>query len=58
MVFIEYIKKYKVTYISVILTFIIGVIIGVFITFKIPENEKNDIQEYLKTSILNFRKCR
>ena len=47
----EYIKKYKVTYIGVILIFVIGIILGIGITFKIPNNEKTEIKEYLQDSV-------
>lgn len=48
MVLIEYIKKYKVTYISVVITFIIGLILGIFVTFKIPSKDKIEINNYLQ----------
>lgn len=48
---IQYIKKYKVTYISVVLIFIIGTIIGICVAFKVPLNEKNEIKEYIQSSI-------
>ena len=51
MFLIEYIKKNKVTYISVVVTFIIGVCIGIFITFKIPKAEKENIDNYLNNVI-------
>ncbi len=51
----DYIKRYKVTYISVVLIFIIGAIIGIFVTFKIPQNDKQQIQEYIQTSIGNIK---
>ncbi|MBR1540866.1 MAG: hypothetical protein IJ629_06985 [Clostridia bacterium] len=51
MFLIEYIKKYKVTYISVIATFVIGICIGIFVTFKIPETAKSEVKEYLKDTI-------
>ncbi len=51
MVLIEYIKKYKVTYISVILTFIIGALIGIFVTFKIPKADKENINSYMNDTI-------
>ncbi|MBR2289620.1 MAG: hypothetical protein IJ867_03190 [Clostridia bacterium] len=51
MFLIEYIKKYKVTYISVVATFIIGICLGIFVTFKIPENEKNSVNQYLNDTI-------
>ena len=47
MFLIEYIKKYKVTYISVVVTFLIGICIGIFVTFKIPESDKLEVTEYL-----------
>ena len=51
MFLIEYIKKYKVTYISVVITFVIGICIGIFVTFKMPENEKKDLTDYLHQSV-------
>jgi stage II sporulation protein M len=51
MFLIEYIKKYKVTYISVIAIFLVGIIIGIFVTFKIPLDEKSDIKNFLSDSI-------
>jgi stage II sporulation protein M len=51
MFLIEYIKKYKVTYISVIAVFLLGLIIGICVTFKIPADEKNDIENFLHTSV-------
>ena len=51
MFLLEYIKKNKVTYISVVVTFLIGTIIGIFVTFKIPLNEREKIDEYLKGTI-------
>lgn len=44
MFLIEYIKRYKVTYISVIVAFLIGTVIGIFVTFKIPSQEKKEIR--------------
>ena len=51
MFLIEYIKKYKVTYISVIVTFIIGTCIGIFVTFKIPKDEKNKVTDYINNTV-------
>ena len=51
MFLVAYIKKYKVTYISVIATFVIGIFVGIFVTFKMPEKEKRDVTEYLNESI-------
>ena len=58
MFLIEYIKKYKVTYISVVITFIIGICLGIFVTFKMPENEKNNVKDYLHTTIKIFQEKR
>lgn len=52
---IDYIKRYRVTYISVVLIFIIGIIIGICVTFKIPQNDKQEIEEYVKTSVTNIK---
>ena len=51
MFLIEYIKKYKVTYISVVATFLIGICIGIFVTFKIPEKDKNSVNQYLQDTV-------
>ena len=51
MFLIEYAKKYKVTYISVVAIFLIGICIGIFVTFKIPKTEKENVNGYLKTTI-------
>ena len=51
MFLIEYIKKYKVTYISVIIAFIIGAIIGIFVTFKIPKSDKQNVKSYINNTI-------
>lgn len=51
MFLIEYIKKYKVTYISVIVTFIIGILLGIFVTFKIPKSEKQNVKDYINNTI-------
>ena len=53
MFLIEYIKKYKVTYISVIVTFIVGIILGIFVTFKIPENDKQSM--FKEKLVENFK---
>ena len=52
---IEYIKKYKVTYIGVVLIFIVGIILGICVTFKIPNNEKTEIKDYIQTSINSLK---
>ena len=51
MFLIEYIKKYKVTYISVIVTFIIGILLGIFVTFKIPKIDKQNVKDYINNTI-------
>ena len=51
MFLIEYIKKYKITYISVVITFIIGTCLGIFITFKIPEKDKQSASNYINETI-------
>ena len=51
MILIEYIKKYKVTYISVIVTFLIGALLGIFVTFKMPETEKTAVTEYITETV-------
>ena len=58
MFLIEYAKKYRVTYISVIATFIIGILIGIFVTFKIPEKDKSNVKAYISdiTEITNNKK--
>lgn len=50
-VFLEYIKRYKITYISTIIVFIMGVLIGLVLVLKIPNNEKGEVREYILTSI-------
>jgi len=55
MILIEYIKKYKVTYISVIVTFLIGTLLGIFVTFKMPEKERNDVAEYINETVQVIR---
>ena len=39
----EYIKKYKATYIGVVIIFIIGLFIGAIISFRTSEDERNEI---------------
>lgn len=51
MFLIEYIKKYKITYISVIVTFLIGACLGIFVAFKIPKNDKNSVNDYINNTI-------
>ena len=51
MILIEYIKKYRVTYISVIATFLVGILIGIFVTFKIPKTEKENVNNYINDTI-------
>lgn len=51
MFLIEYIKKYRVTYIAVIGTFIVGVLLGIFVTFKISNNQKENINSYINNTI-------
>ncbi len=58
MVLIEYIKKYKVTYISVVITFIIGLILGIFVTFKIPSKDKIEINNYLQELSEKITECK
>lgn len=50
MFLIEYIKKYKATYISVAVIFLIGIGIGIFVAFKIPEKEKINTTHYLQNT--------
>ena len=51
MFLIEYIKKYKITYISVIVTFLIGACLGIFVAFKIPKSDKNSVKSYINDTI-------
>lgn len=51
----EYIKKYKITYIGVVLIFIIGMIIGVCMCFKVTENEKQEIKDCVHESMEIFK---
>ena len=52
---IEYVKKYKVTYIGVVLVFIVGIILGICVTFKISNNEKIEIKDYIQTSMNSLK---
>lgn len=51
----EYIKKYKVTYIGVVIIFIIGLLIGGVISFRTSSDEKTEIKEYISESVENLR---
>ena len=48
---LEYIKKYKFTYIGIIIIFIVGIIIGVIVSFKTPDSDKEEIREYIEEII-------
>lgn len=50
----EYIKKYKATYIGVVIIFIIGLFIGAIISFRTSEDERNEIKNYISDSIQNL----
>ena len=50
----EYIKKYKATYIGVVIIFIIGLFIGAIISFRTSENERDEIKNYISESIQNL----
>ncbi|MCI8308880.1 MAG: hypothetical protein HFJ45_01395 [Clostridia bacterium] len=56
MVLIEYIKRYKATYISVIAIFLLGTIAGIFVTFKIPEKDKKEIRKLYRKCKRKFKK--
>ena len=48
---LEYIKKYKFTYIGIIVIFIIGVVFGIVVSFKTSDNDKTEIKEYVEDSL-------
>lgn len=48
---LEYIKRYKVTYISILIFFLLGIIIGNIIMIKIPAEQKEEVIEYIIESI-------
>lgn len=51
----EYIKKYKLTYIGIVIIFIIGLFIGLVISFRTSEDEKLEIKEYISDSVENLK---
>ena len=52
---LEYIKKYKITYISIFVIFLIGIIIGNIIMAKIPIKEKQEVKEYIIETVNNSK---
>lgn len=52
---LEYIKKYKLTYILIMIIFIIGLLVGVAFSFKTNEAEKLEIESYITNSIQNLQ---
>lgn len=48
---LEYIKRYKITYISIITIFLIGIVIGVILLIRLPVNQKTEIREYIVDSV-------
>lgn len=48
---LDYIRKYKVTYISIIVIFLIGIVIGCILLVRTPENQKNEIKKYITNSV-------
>lgn len=51
----EYIKKYKITYIGVVIIFIIGLFIGLIISFRTSEDDKKEIKSYVLESIQSLK---
>ena len=51
---IEYIKRYKITYIGIVIIFIVGLFIGVIVSFKTGNNEKMEIKDYIIESVENL----
>ena len=51
MFLITYIKKHKVTYISIVVTFLIGMLLGIFVTFKMPDEEKQKVEKYIDNTV-------
>lgn len=51
----EYIKKYRATYIGIVIIFIIGLFIGFMISFKTSGDEKEEIKDYVLESIQNLK---
>lgn len=60
MFLIEYIKKYKLTYLSVLAVFVVGIVIGMFVTFKIPASDKKEIRGLCRIFYWSYKKwkCR
>lgn len=52
---LEYIKKYKLTYILITIIFIIGLLVGIAFSFKTNEAEKLEIESYISNSIQNLQ---
>ena len=48
---LEYIKKYKLTYIGIIIVFIVGILIGIIVSFKTSESDKIEIREYIENTL-------
>lgn len=48
-------KKYKTTYIFILIIFIFGFLIGLFLSSKISEEEKNEIKIYIENGIQNLK---
>lgn len=51
----EYIKKYKLTYIGIVIIFIIGMLIGIVLSFRTSDDEKQEIESYISESIQNLK---
>lgn len=47
-IFIEYIKRYKITYFSVVIIFILGMLLGLLLSFKISTDDKKEIFSYIE----------
>ena len=52
---LEYIKKYKITYISIVVIFLIGIIIGNILMIKLPINQKEELKNYIVESVNNSK---
>ena len=52
---IEYIKRYKITYIGIVIIFIVGLFIGVIVSFKTGNDEKMEIKDYIVESVENLK---
>ena len=51
---LEYIKKYKFTYIGIIIIFIFGIILGAVVSFQTSSDDKTEIKEYIESALVEF----